>query len=218
MTASHSQLDSIRTIEVVSHDENDNNLPVDDLCFHHIKNSEFTYFGQMKQNSRDGLGQLKTANFEYIGVFRENKRHGMGTCFFANGSFYSGPWRHDKMDTKFDQNQHGIVGRSMVAPEGIFISANATERYVGDFYHDTYSGKGVLYQETDEPDFTIQIYTGDFLKGRPRGLGDVTVIRNALNPTLFTYRNTSLKKYKNFNPFFQANILFPALSATSSNN
>lgn len=100
---------------------------------------------------------MKTSEYEYIGVFREDKRHGMGSCFFSDGSFYSGPWRNDRMDTnvRSDQSKLGFVGRAMVAREGVWISADAAERYIGDWYHDRYQGQGILYREIHEPEFVI---------------------------------------------------------------
>ena len=93
-----------------------------------------------ERSYRQGLGRLKTEEYEYIGIFREDKRHGMGACFFKDGSFYSGPWRNGRMDTtiKNEQSKLGIVGLTQIAREGVFISTDATERYIGDFYHGKY--------------------------------------------------------------------------------
>lgn len=67
----------------------------------------------------------------------------------------------------------------------------------------------------------IQIFRGEFFAGRPTGLGELTIIKNPSNPTIYTYKNINYKKFNqgrqknnNFSPFYQANLAFPAMSKT----
>lgn len=71
--------------------------------------------------------------------------------------------------------------------DGIWISADGRERYVGGFYHGRYEGRGVLYREMGDADFQVQIFKGEFYAGRPSGKGDLQIIRNPNDPVLETF-------------------------------
>ena len=42
----------------------------------------------------------------------------------------------------------------------------------------------------------------------------MTIIKDPTNPIISNYKNVNFKKYKKTNPFYQANISFPAMSRT----
>ena len=49
--------------------------------------------------------------------------------------------------------QVDLVGRVQALRDGIWISADGRERYIGGFYHGRYEGRGVLYSELNDQDF-----------------------------------------------------------------
>jgi len=57
---------------------------------------EGKYFGQMKDNARNGYGLMKYYdNSTYLGNWHYNNREGNGKCLYIDKSEYDGEWKSD---------------------------------------------------------------------------------------------------------------------------
>jgi len=75
-----------------------------------------TYFGEWKNDKRNGQGYFTTPDGEtYVGEWKDDNRHGQGSATWSDGETYVGEWK--------DDNRHGQG--SVIYPDG--------QTYVGEF-------------------------------------------------------------------------------------
>ena len=56
-----------------------------------------TYFGEWKNDKRNGQGYFTTPDGEtYVGEWKDDNRHGQGSATFPSGQTYVGDWKDDK--------------------------------------------------------------------------------------------------------------------------
>ena len=91
-----------------------------------MKNKDYTYYGQILNNKRNGIGvwKYKSGGRLYQGEFLNDKRHGKGKEVFGNLHTYQGNYHKGKI--------HG---------KGIYLWPSG-ESYVGNFYQGLKHGYG----------------------------------------------------------------------------
>lgn len=107
------------------------------------------YIGHFKNDIREGIGQLFYANGdEYIGNFKNGKKNGMGIFKWNDGCMYCGEYKDNKMEGK----------GSCYNSAGILI-------YEGDWKSNQIDGKGIYIWSENKK------YIGEFRNGKKHGYG-----------------------------------------------
>eukprot|EP01017_Pseudomicrothorax_dubius_P046474 TRINITY_DN8191_c0_g1_i1.p1 TRINITY_DN8191_c0_g1~~TRINITY_DN8191_c0_g1_i1.p1 ORF type:complete len:285 (-),score=67.16 TRINITY_DN8191_c0_g1_i1:94-888(-) len=110
----------------------------------------------------------------YIGQIKDGKRDGQGKFFYPDGGMYDGEWSAGAMNGK-----------------GRLYYASGRLAYEGDFKNDSFSGKGILYNDQPvEPKGPLnhrdlfaceeswERYEGDLLEDHRHGTGTVYYCNN----------------------------------------
>ena len=103
-----------------------------------------TYFGEWKNDKRNGQGYFTTPDGEtYVGEWKDDNRHGQGSASFPSGQTYVGEWK--------DDSRHG---------QGSATWSDG-ETYVGEFKDNKRHGQGSnIYPDG-------QTYVGEFKDNEP---------------------------------------------------
>ena len=112
---------------------------------------EGKYFGDFKDNKREGKGTMYYNNGDkYEGFWENDRMEGKGTMYYNNGDIYEGEWEKDIMN-----------GR------GIYFYHNNIEfdKYEGEFNNGDMEGDGTLYYTNGD------IFVGYFFKNNKIGEG-----------------------------------------------
>lgn len=141
------------------------------------------YVGQWKDGKYNGQGiDTFPDGVKYIGQFKDGFPNGEGTVIWPNGDKYIGQWKDGKQDGQGTMNF--VNGTKYVGQfkDGVFDGQGTHtkpngDKYVGQWKNDMPSGYGfaTTIGETDDPEFSKTIYTGETINGIPEGKGTFCV-------------------------------------------
>ncbi len=157
------------------------------------ENVHGSYFGEWKDNKKDGSGVFKTLDYEYCGGFKDDLRSGSGritfrsdkttfTGVFSDGilaqgfatfpdGFYNGELLEFEqngkgtMEFKSSANYHGYWLKGKFHGLGIHTKETG-EKYDGEFEDGLRCGKGLCTKQDGSS------YRGDYLVDQKHGEGD----------------------------------------------
>ena len=144
-------------------------------CYKTKEEKEDSFFGEYKNDLRDGLGIYIFANGGvYAGGYKEGKRDGQGILMFPDGSMYEGEFANDKFDG-----------------QGTYTYADGSQ-YIGQWKNGKRDGEGAYWYPgfqsclrgqwkegyangTVTHETLRHQFTGTFDRGVPEGPGKFTI-------------------------------------------
>ena len=127
------------------------------------------YFGEMKNNIKDGYGTLYYKNGEiYEGEWKNDVREGYG-IFYSPLGIVEGEWKNNDLEgfgiKYYEEGRYeGEYKKSYEIGYGIKYDINDKILYEGEFNHSKYNGYGVEYLMHSK-------YEGEFVNNKKEGYG-----------------------------------------------
>ena len=127
------------------------------------------YFGEMKNNIKDGYGTLYYKNGEiYEGEWKNDVREGYG-IFYSPLGLVEGEWKNNDLEgfgiKYYEEGRYeGEYKKSYEIGYGIKYDINDKILYEGEFNHSKYNGYGVEYLMHSK-------YEGEFVNNKKEGYG-----------------------------------------------
>ena len=114
--------------------------------FYYYKKEDKKYYGDWKNDIREGNGYEINNNGKYEGEWKYNNFEGKGKFNWLNGDVYEGEWKNGELNGK-----------------GIYWSNNG-EKYEGEFKDNVKNGKGIFYYADGDQ------AKGEWVNNKPHGI------------------------------------------------